>query len=412
MRVLFIVPYALSHIRTRSYNLVRYLAKQHDITVLTLCSNEREVEEMQELKQEGIVITAILEKRSRQFLRSVRAIGTKRPLQVVFGASPRLREAIDTQVASRQFDVLHIEALRSLQALPDNLPIPVIWDEVDCMSQSYELGAQFGATPMLRIIGHMEAKRIRPFEQLQLQLFHHVLVVSERDRQALLEVAQDSSYTKSERRLAKIMVLPNGVDRNYFRPYSGVRQPGTLVFSGTMSFHANVASSLILAEQIMPHIWKHQPDTRLVIVGSKPPAKVLRLGHDPRIKVTGFVPDMRPYIAQAQVAVCPLPYATGMQNKILEAMALGTPVVTSSSGSAGLQAVPGQDFLVNDEPEAFAASVLKLIDDQVLWSEISKRGQAYVTNYHNWEDIVEQLTSIYHQAIAAFHRTNSSLLIR
>lgn len=412
MRVLFVVPYALSHIRVRSYGLVRHLARQHDVTVLALCTDEREVKGMQELKREGITITAIQEKRSRQFLRGLSAVGTRLPLQVAFGAAPQLQEAINTHLASGQFDVLHIEALRTLGALPGTLSIPVIWDEVDCMSQAYELGARFGATPMLRIIGHTEAKRIRAFEYLQLQSFHHVLVVSERDRQALLDVAGDSSNTKSERGLAEITILPNGIDRSYFQPYSGVRQPDTLVFSGTMSFHANVAGSLTLVEQTMPRIWERRPDTRLIIVGSNPPARVRRLGDDPRIKVTGSVPDMRPYIAQSQVAVCPLPYATGIQNKILEAMALGTPVVTSSSGSAGLQAVPGQDLLVADDPEAFAASVLKLMDDQMLWNKLSERGQEYVTSYHNWDDTVEQLTSIYRHAIDAFHRIDSQLLVR
>lgn len=412
MRVLFVTPYPLSHIRTRSYGFVRHLARQHEVTVLMLDTSKQEVAEIQSLKREGITITAIQEEWNRKWFRSLRALGTQIPLQVAFGASPRLHKAITDHLKTGHFDVIHIEALRTLGALPDYIPIPTIWDEVDCMSQAYELATKFGATPMVRIIGQTEAQRIRAFERLQLKRFRHVLVTSRRDRQALLDLVKDGPDVAKEDTQAEVIVLPHGIDRLYFQAHAGPRQPATLIFSGTMSFHANVACATLLVKRILPLIWKHKPDVRLVIAGSNPPKKIRRLSRDPRIQVTGFVPDMRPHIAQAQIAVSPLPYATGIQNKILEAMALGTPVVTSSNGNAGLQAVPGQDLLVADDPETFAASVLSLMDDQMQWNKLSENGQKYIATYHNWDTIVEQLTSIYHQAIDTMKHSDSHLLLR
>jgi polysaccharide biosynthesis protein PslH len=378
---------------------VSHLAKQHKVTVLALCANEREVAEIQIPKHEGITITPIQEKQIQRYVRCLRALGTQVPLQVAFGAAPQLRKAIASNLGSGDFDVLHMEALRTLGALPKMLPIPTVWDEVDCMSQAYELGTRFAATPLMRIIGQTETRRIRAFELLQLQRFHYVLVTSQRDRQALLDLNKDKSSHANGG--ANIAVIPHGIDQSYFQHYTGPRQPKTLIFSGTMSFHANIAGVVFLVKHILPLIWKQRPDVRLTIAGSNPPASVRRLERDPRIQVTGFVPDMRPYIAQAQVAVSPLPYATGIQNKILEAMALGTPVVTSSHGSAGLQAAPDQDLLVADDPQAFAASVLNLIDDHVLWNKLSEHGWAYIDTYHNWDNIVGQLISIYHHVIDA-----------
>ncbi len=394
MRILFVTPYPVSHIRVRSYGFVTQLAKQHDVIVLTLCSGERDAADMWELQRDGLTICAIQEKRIQQYLRSLRALGTPLPLQVAFGAAPGLRAAINKQLLSGHIDLLHVEFIRALGALPPSLPVPVIWDAVDCISLLYEQGAHCGVTPMLQIIGQSEAKRTRAYESDQLQRFRHVLVTSERDRQALLE--QNVAARKT---LAEITVLPHGIDPQYFQRYSGPRQPETLIFSGKMSFHANVAGALNMVERILPHIWKQRPNVRLIIAGSDPPARIRRLARDPRIEVTGYVPDLRPYIAQAQIAVSPLPYAVGIQNKVLEAMALGTPVVASSSAVAGLQTITGHHLLVADAPEMFARMVLRLLDDNVLWNQLAEYGTTYIATYHNWESISKQLTAVYARAM-------------
>lgn len=399
MRILFITPYPVSRIRIRSYGFVSQLAREHDVTVLALCTGERDMADMRDLQREDVTINAIQEKRFRQYLRSLRAIGTQLPLQVAFGAAPGLQSAISEQLQSGHFDLLHIEFVRALGALPDSLPIPVVWDAVDCISQLYEQGAHFGATPMLHIVGRREAKRIRAYERDRIQHFRHVLVTSERDRQALLDHLEDVPTIAPERAVAEITVLPHGVDRQYFQRYTGPRHPETLIFSGKMSFHANVAGILNLVERILPYIWEQRPNVRLIIAGSDPSARVRRLARDPRIEVTGYVPDLRPYIAQAQVAVSPLPYAVGIQNKVLEAMALGTPVVASSSAVAGLKAAAGHDLLVADTPADFAAHVLRLFDDNVLWNTLAERGSIYVATHHNWESILRQLNAVYARAL-------------
>lgn len=397
MRIMFVSPYPASRIRVRSYGFITQLAKRHSIEVLALCSNMQEMSDVQALQQEGIAATAIYEPHIVRYMRSFRALASQQPLQVAFDASPRLRTVIGNHLLRGHFDLLHVELIRTLDAVPTILPVPVVWDAVDCISQLYEYGGQVGINWMQRIFGTCEAGRVRAYEHAQLHRFRHVLVTAERDRQALLAIAQESKATMHEQLPAEITVLPHGIDQDYFQPYDGERQAETLIFSGKMSFHANIAGVCTLVRCILPLIWQKRPLVRLVIAGNDPPAMVRHFAKDPRIEVTGYLADLRPAIAQAQIAVCSLPYAVGIQNKVLEAMALGTPVIASTPVAAGLQAKVGRDLLVADEPANFAAAVLGLLEDQTRWYSLATHGVAYIRAYHHWDIIIEQLTTIYTQ---------------
>jgi len=399
VKILFITPYPISRIRIRAYGFVRQLAKQHAVTALALCSGEQDSADMQALRQEGVQVIEIQERRRQQYIRSLRALRTGEPLQVPFGAAPALRAAIQEQLASGAYDLVHVEFIRALGALPPEIPVPVIWDAVDCISQLYELGATYGATRMLRIIGPYEARRVRHFEQQQLQRFRHVLVTSERDRQALQALSPTGDETTSK---AEITVLPHGIDEEYYQPYEGPRQAETLVFSGKMSFHANIAGVLHFTEHILPLIWRQRPQVRLLIAGSNPPSTIQRLARDPRIEVTGYLPDLRPAIAHSQIAISPLPYAVGIQNKVLEAMALGTPVVATSSAVAGLRSSEDLNEFVADEPADFAALVLRLLDDPTFWQRRAEWGKRYIRTHHSWSQILSELLNVYERALYSY----------
>ncbi|HZO73290.1 MAG TPA: glycosyltransferase [Ktedonobacteraceae bacterium] len=399
MRILFVTPYPLSRIRARSYGFVTHLARKHDVKVLALCAGEREMADVRAVQREGIDIVAVYEERLVQFLRALLSLGSGLPLQVAFSASAHLRMILEKLLSSGHFDLLHVEFVRALGMLPMSLPVPVVWDAVDCVSQLYEQGAKFGMTPMLRLFGSGEARRVRTYELAQLLHFRHILITAERDRRALLNLTHKQPDELDGRTLAEIHVLPHGIDRRYFHRYSGPRLPETLIFSGKMSFHANIAGAHDLIKRIMPRVWERRPDIRLIIAGSDPPASLRLSGSDPRITFTGYVPDLRPYIARASIAVSPLPYAVGIQNKVLEALALGTPVIASSQAAAGIQAIAGHDLLVADEPETFANAILHLLDDRALWSKLAENGAAYVAANHNWDDVIQKLTAIYTQAL-------------
>lgn len=412
MRILFITPYPLSRIRCRSYGFVTKLSKQHEVTVLALCVGQRDVEDVKSLQQQGIAITAVHEKPSEGYLRGLCALGSHLPLQVAYAASPALRTVIEAYLASGRFDLIHVESVRGLGVLPETLPIPCVWDAVDCISHLYEQGAKVGATPLMRTLGWSEARRVQIYERESLYRFPQVLVTSERERLALLKVVGSSVGSpvlgspplreSTQPEVAEITVLPHGIDQEYYRPYAGPRLLGTLVFSGKMSFHANIAGVLHLIKGILPRVWEQRADVRLILAGSDPPAILRRLAaREPRIELTGHVPDLRSYIARAQISVSPLPYAVGLQNKVLEAMALGTPAIVTSHVASGLQSLARSALLVADSDEAFSTAILRLLDDRILWKKLVEQGLAYIATYHNWEHSIKQLISVYNRALGS-----------
>jgi glycosyltransferase involved in cell wall biosynthesis len=240
----------------------------------------------------------------------------------------------------------------------------------------------------------LDLARTRRYESRLLKRFERVLVTSPHDRDALARLA---STTEANDRLC---VLPNGVDLDYFKPLDLPRDPATIIFSGKMSYHANIAAAIDLARQIMPHVWQQRPTAKLVLAGKDPAPELLALAADPRIVVTGTVPDLRPYLAQATVAVSPIRYGVGIQNKVLEAMAMATSSVASSQATSALQVQAGRDLLTADSPETLAQAIVELLMHDALRQSIGQAGRHYVETYHDWNGAAETLAGVYQAAIA------------
>ncbi len=165
-----------------------------------------------------------------------------------------------------------------------------------------------------------------------------------------------------------------------------------------MCYHANVASALFLCKHIMPLIWQEIPEATLTIVGYNPPESIRRLGRDPRIEVTGYVQDIRPYIQRAEVMVCPTVYSVGIQNKVLEAMALGTPAVVAGQATWSLEAHPEHDLLVAGTAAQFATQTMRLLHDAELRASLSRNGRQYVETKHSWSEMTGRLLALYQRA--------------
>jgi glycosyltransferase involved in cell wall biosynthesis len=224
-------------------------------------------------------------------------------------------------------------------------------------------------------------------------------VTAPSDRDALLGLV---SPGKSP---SEISVLPNGVDLAYFHPNPDVqREPQTIVFSGKMSYHANISMVKYLVEEIMPRIWKARPAARLCIVGKDPVPAIKNMARNPLITVTGTVDDIRPFLWRGTVSVVPLLYGAGIQNKILEAMATGTPVVTTSQAVSALRAQPGTDLFVSDDPDDFSRWVLELIANRDLQKRTADAGVRYVHTSHSWASIGSQLVNIYQHILDSSSR--------
>jgi len=401
LRILFIVPYAPTLIRTRPYNLVRFLARRgHRITLATLWEHEDERAFLGRLAQEeGIQVLAAPLGVVRKLGNLTTGLFTHEPLQARYCWSSGFARRLEKTVREGEFDVIHVEHLRGVRyalhlqsqfshANPKSLP-PIVWDSVDSITHLFEQASQQSQSLKGRVMTKVELGRTRRYETWLLGQFQHVLVTSPKDKAAFQSLIFNHQS-------APITVLPNGVDLRYFYPDDSLRKPATLVFSGKMSYHANVTAAVFLVKEIMPRVWRRRPDVQVQIVGKDPTREVQALASgEPRVTVTGLVPDIRPYLRQAALAVSPIRYGAGIQNKVLEAMACGAPVIASSLAISALAVTPGQELLVADDPDDFAQQILRLLETPSLRERLSRSGRAYVEAHHDWGVIVANLEAIY-----------------
>ena len=409
LNILYVVPYAPTLIRVRPYNLIRFLQRAgHRVTLATLVEADGERESLAALAGEGARVIAEPISRWRKLANALRAAPTRTPLQAMYSWQPRLAGAIRTALgeaakANAGFDVVHVEHLRgaryaldvAMWAAANGRRPPVVWDSVDCISHLFEQAARSSRSLFGRLVTRLELSRTRRYEGWLVGRFDRVLVTSTVDRQTLTSLA---AALDGEDYSERVVVLSNGVDLDYFTPVAAGREPATIVFTGKMSYHANLTAALYLIEQVMPLVWQHRPDAKLVIAGSSPPDRLRRLaaGHAGRVEVTGKVPDLRPYLTRASVAVAPLLYGAGVQNKVLEAMACATPVVTTTRAVMGLWPEGLRHCAIADTPQAFADGIAAFIVDADRQRRAGEGGRRYVEMYHNWSAIVSDLAAIYH----------------
>jgi len=391
MRILYITPYVPSLIRVRPYNLIKYLSRRrHLVTVLSLQSTEQEEKDARELQNCCHLVETVKLTKQQSLLNCFKALPTMTPLRAAYCHSLAMQRLIGRVLKEEQFDIVHVEHLRGAHFGTALAGVPKVYDSVDCISLLFEKALHSAPSLASRFIARLELGRMRRYEGRLISQYDKVLVTSPQDKEALLELDGRSHEQDQEKR---IVVLPNGVDLEYFAFANGDRAPETLLFSGKMSYHANVAAASHLAQEVMPLIWA--PGVKLEIAGENPPQAICALAKDERVRVTGFVPDLRPYLARATLSVSPMRYSVGMQNKVLEAMATGTPVVASSQACSALKVRDGTHLLVADDPAAFAEQVLRLLDDVALRREIAINGRNYVEERHDWRTIAHNLENIY-----------------
>lgn len=400
MNILFIVPYVPSLIRVRPYQIIRaLLTRGHQVTVLTLWTNAREQSEVEHLQQLGAEVHAVEMPIWRSLGQCLQALPGSDPLQAAYSWSPALIQPY-LQRNGTPYDVVHVEHLRGARyglAFKQQGRAPVVWDSVDCITHLFTQAATQSQDRLRRWRSQFELERTRGYESKLVTQFDRVLVTSPTDRDMLQKLGGSAAVP--------ITVLANGVDLDYFQPApTTVREPATLILSGKMSYHANISMAMYMARDILPRVWRQQPDVRLLIVGKDPTREILRLGEHPNITVTGTVDHLPPYLQKATVAVAPITYSAGIQNKILESMACATPVITTPQALAGLKLRVGHDVLAAADAAAFAQQIVDLLGNSEKQQQLGRNGRIYVETHHRWSQAGEQLEAIYAETIAANRR--------
>lgn len=386
MKVLFLtsrLPYPPDRgDRLRAFHFLRHFAQEHEVTLVSFIASEAERPFLDSLRPYCHALHTVQLSPFRSALTVGLNLWRGDPLQALYYRSTEMQTLVNGLLAQEAFDVAYVHLFRMAQYV-QNWPGQRIVDLTDVISREISRSLAYRGL-MWRIIYTIEQPRIVRYEQWVARTFEESWLISDGDRDVLAAACPEG----------KIVVIPNGVDTEGLRPLGQPPKPHQLMFVGHMGVFHNVDAASYLAYEILPLVRQQIPTATLDIVGSSPSERVQALAQLPGVVVRGFVPDLNACLNETAVFVAPLRFAAGVQNKVLEAMAAGRPVVTSSIVNEGLGAQAGQELLVADGAKATAQAVIQLLQDVSLQARLGQAGRAFVQSRFSWSTASHRLSEI------------------
>ena len=367
--------------KIRSYHLLKHLARHYRVHLATFVDDQDDWQYVPHV--EALCASSHFAAMNPLLARvkSLAALAKNRSLSLEYYRDARLARWVKDTVAARRIErVLVFSSAMAQYADPYRGARRVV-DFCDVDSDKWRQYAEQKSFPM-NLLYRYEAKQLLRYERQVARDYDASLFVSAPEAELFRRLAPESS--------AKIGHFSNGVDTDYFTPDCGHADPyapgeRALVFTGAMDYWPNVDAVQWFCDEVFPLLRRRFPELRFYIVGSRPAPAVQELGKRPGVTVTGTVPDVRPYIAHAAVAVAPLRIARGIQNKVLEAMAMATPVVVSPQALEGIDAEPGSELVLAEDAAAFARAVETLLDGQdSAAAAIGRAARAKVQRRYSW----------------------------
>ena len=369
-----------------AFHRIEQLAHRHEISLISFYGSSDELEYISSLEEACSSVSLVRLPVWRGVANVVlRAPVSRTPLQVLYYRSGSLADSVRELAGLRRFDVVHAFMLR-MAPYARLVDAPAILEAIDSMQLRMERNVHVERPPR-RWLYREELRRLAPYESCVGARFEEVVVSSREDARRFPR--------------ASVHVVPNGVDTETFSPAPGLEESATIVFSGTMSYPPNVRAASWFAEECFERIRAHVPGASLLIAGKAPVRQVRQLGEREGISVTGFVDSMPEMLRRARVAVAPMLSGAGIQNKVLEAMACGLPVVATTFGAAAIDAAPGRDLIVADGADAFADAVVGLLLDSARARQVGANARAVVLERHGWDRSAAAIEGLYESLPAA-----------
>ena len=382
MRIVMLVsrvPYPLEKgDKLRAFHQLRHLAQRHEVHLFALNDGgELHPEALSVLGKHCASVEVVDLPKARAGLNLARAGLTGKPFQVgyfTWGAAQKRFDALVQRVQPDHFYCQLIRTAEYVRSYPDVLET---LDYMDAFAKGMDRRLAT-ARPHMKLPIALERRRLIAYEREAFDRFDHHTIISEQDRDEI----------PHERR-GEIQVVRNGVDTEFFSPIERERE-WDLLFNGNMGYPPNVEAVEFLVGEVLPVVWERRPQTRLLISGATPAPRVTALESD-RVKVSGWVDDVRDSYAGARVNIAPMLISIGLQNKLLEAMAMKVPCITTTLANNALGARPGEEILVGDTPSELADRILELLEDPARAEAIGAGGLELVRRSYDWESTTTQL---------------------
>ena len=377
----FRFPYPLTDgARIRIYNLCRILAQKHAVDVVSLNEGDLLADSIQNVKSMLNALHVFSFPPICFKLNALKGLLSRDPLQAHYYYFPKVQRWINHHFL--QYDIIFCFHIRMTRYLRNITTVRQVLDFIDATSINYR-EAQNLARGIWRCVLPVENRRLLSYEIRMLESFNKAFITSNYDKSYLEQHAG--------RKFENLVVIPNGVREDLFSRPPAKHEEDWIVFLGKMNYAPNVDAVSYFVTKVFSHIHAQLPNIRFLIVGTSPAKEVLKLARFPSVFVTGYVEDPYEYLEKAKIVVAPLRFSAGIQNKILEAMALRKAVVTTTKGARGIGGKDGEHFLVADEPEDMAGKILKLLGNQNLRKEIGENARKLVETTYRWDIIGQKL---------------------
>lgn len=390
MRILFVchrLPYPPKRGgKIRPFNIISHLSNSHDVTVASIARSPEELAEGQGLSGycDKILIGSINPVRAG--LQMIIRLPTSAPSSIGNFYSPQLRRLINEELKSGQYGLIFVHCSSAAQYVVSNTNIPKVLDFGDMDSQKWLMYGKSRAFPLSLGFG-LEGFKLQREEARLAKEFDLCTCTTPQEFETL------NSFNTG----VETAWFPNGVDHEYFHPGSEAYDPDLISFIGRMDYFPNQQAMIRFCDRVLPLIRRRRPNANLIIVGANPSARISKLAKIDGVTVTGSVLDVRPYVTKSAVSVAPLEIARGTQNKILEAMAMGVPVVTTPVAAAGVDVVAGEHLLCGETDQEISELTLRILESAEKRESMARKGRQRVMECHDWGSSMQQLDAILDQ---------------
>jgi sugar transferase (PEP-CTERM/EpsH1 system associated) len=370
--------------KIRSYNILRELARQHSVTFFSFYS-AHDGDLHPSLKnlfdRVDCVPLSLPEPKSRAEMGDyiIRLLSSE-PYGITKYCRPEVRHRLHALLNEEAFDVIICDFIFAAGVVPWDWPNPKIIFTHNVEATIWRRHYDVTASPLWKAISWLEWRRMEAAEQRYLRLADHVLAVSDTDRDAFAHFVEPE----------KLSVIATGVDVDYFKPLSVEEKPNSLVFTGSMDWLPNEDAIFYFVEAILPLVKQECPQVTLEVVGRNPSRKLRAAAErEKSLRLTGWVEDIRPFLARGSVCIVPLRIGGGTRLKIFEAMAMAKPVISTTVGAEGLPVQCGKDLILADTPNDFAQSVICLLRDEHLRRRLGNGARTLVEENYTWRRVAE-----------------------
>ncbi len=366
--------------KLRAFHQLRILSKHHQVLLCALHENKLDPSWISEVQQYCTELHTIRISKWDQLIRLGLSVFGKDPFQVAYFYQSEAQRQVNECISEWKPDAIYCQLLRTAKYVENQNSVTKIIDFQDAFSKGIERRLETDPWYWKPIL-NSELKRLNRYEEEVFCQFDHCTIISEQDRDQLPFKQRND-----------VVIVRNGVDLEDFAP-SAEQKNVDVLFAGNMGYQPNVEGAIFLEKEVMPLVRKEIPFARLMLAGARPDQKVKDLASD-LTEVTGWVDDIRDCYAKAKVFVAPMMIGTGLQNKLLEAMAMRIPCITSTLANNALQAKPDVEILISTSAQEYAAHIIDLLSNEGKAASIASAGHTLVTEHFSWEGATKPLLDI------------------